>query len=483
MKKKVSYVFLFCIAFFIIVFSNTVVFGEEVYVESDFICDSLDDYIVVSDIIIDELDKIEKGNTLKIRFEYDVESIHKDCYDIYTIEELKVICKKDISEFNHNVIERVDGVLPITPSIGVGYSLSYKKATIVFYVTSCNSNSEEYLKTMNPLITEGKQQKNDYEKIHYLGNYFYKNGFKYAYDDNEEFGSSRVIENKNCMPDSVLERKKAICMGFANVASEYLTGIGIPNIKVRGYSVEDGGYHVWNMAYITINGNSDWYCVDYGCSIYREYNKRLIRTREQYNEYTWDSSLEKDILKLKYNNLEVKGLYNIFKDIRNHWAEKDIISAYENSFISGYLDKTFKPNDDISIIEFLQIAVAAYVPAENRVSVEYWWDGVYNYALNNGIITEDLFPISNIHKTITREQMAYILVNIDDIFNTKVLNYKETDLNIPDDDLISEEYKTQVYKAYSRGYIKGVNDEGVFNPSAFATRAQAVVILCRMKGL
>ena len=483
MKKKVSYVFLLCIAFCVIFLSNTMVYGEEVVVESDFIYDSIDDCIVITDIIIDEINKVEKRDTLKIIMSVDVDKLYPTLYETNTTEEVRVVLKKDMTDLTHNIIERLDGVLPITPSVNVGLSISYKTVRVFFYIRPYNVGSEDYLEKMNSLIENGKQQKNDYEKIHYLGNYFYKNGFVYAYDNSEEFGSSRVIENKNCMPDSVLERKKAICMGFANVASEYLTGLGIPNIKVRGYHIEDGGYHVWNMAYITINGKSDWYCIDYGCSIHREYNKRLIRTKEQYNEYTWDNILEEDILKLKYNNLEVKGLYNIFKDIRNHWAEKDIISAYENSFISGYLDKTFKPNDDISIIEFLQIAVAAYVPAENRVNVEYWWDGVYNYALNNGIITEDLFPISNIHKTITREQMAYILVNIDDIFNTKVLNNKEADLSIPDDDLISEEYKSQVYKAYSRGYIKGVNDEGVFNPSAFATRAQAVVILCRMKGL
>ena len=483
MRKKVSYVFLLCIVFCVVLFSNTVVYGEEVVVESNFIYDSIDDCIAITDIIIDEINRVEKSNTLKIIMSVDVDKLYPTLYETNTTEEVRVVLKKDMTDLTHNIIERLDGVLPITPSVNVGLSISYKTVRVFFYIRPYNGDSEGYLEKMNSLIENGKQQKNDYEKIHYLGNYFYKNGFEYAYDNNDEFRSSRVIENQNYMPDGVLSRKKAICMGFANVASEYLTGLGFKNVKVRGYSVEDGGYHVWNMVYMTINGVADWYCVDYGCSIYREYNKRLIRTREQYNEYTWDSILEEDILKLKYNNLEVKGLYNIFKDIKNHWAEKDILSAYENNFISGYMDKTFKPNNDISIIEFLQIAVAAYVPAENRVNVEYWWDGVYNYALDKGIINEELFSIDIIFDTITREQMAYILVNIDDLFNTKVLSNKEVNLNIPDDDLISEEYKPQVYKAYSRGYIKGVNNEGVFNPSAFATRAQAVVILCRMKGL
>ncbi len=484
MRKKFSYVFLLCIAFCLILLSNTVVYGEEVYVESEFICDSLDDYTVVADIIMEELKEIELGNTLRIKFEYDIESIHNDCYNLYSIEELKSICKTDISMFNHNVIERLDGVFSVTPAVGVGYSLSYKICNIYFYVTQYNLNSEEYLSEINSIIEVGKTLKNDYEKIHHLGNYFYRNGFEYAYDNNNAYKSSKSIENENAMPDGVLKHKKAICMGFANVASEYFDAIGLPNIKVRGYHVEDNGYHVWNMVYMTINGKTDWYCVDYGCSIYREYNKYLIKTKKEYsNEYRWDNKLEEDIIKLKYNNLEIKGLYNIFKDISGHWAEKEIMSAYNNKFVSGYTDKTFKPNNNISIAEFLQIAVAAYVPLEYRMNVEYWWDGVYNYALDNSVINEELFPIDTIFETITREQMAYIIVNLDNLFNTKVLSDKDIDLDIPDDENISEVYKNQVYQAYSRGYIKGVNEEGYFNPSAFATRAQAVVILCRMKGV
>ena len=482
MKRKISYVCLLCL---LLIFGwSSIVYGAEIYVENDFVCDSLDDYVVITDIIIEELTKIDKGNTLKIRFAYDVESIYPNGYSVYSIDELKVICKKDISNLNHNVIERLDGVLSVTPAVGVGCLISNSGCYIYFYVTEHDLSSEVYVNEKNSLINFGKTLKNDYEKIHYLGNYFYKNGFEYAYDNSNEYKSSKSIENPNCMPDSVLSRKKAICMGFANVAAEYLTGLNIPNIKVRGYSVEDGGYHVWNMVYLNINGITDWYCVDYGCSIHREYNKRLIKTKELYGaEYTWDVNLEKDILKLKYNNQEVKGLYNIFKDISGHWAENEILSAYENSFVNGYQDGTFRPNANISIAEFLQVAVASYVSEEQRPNVEYWWDGAYNFALLNGVITTDLFPVSSVSESITREQMAYILINLDNLFNTKVYANENISVSIPDDGDISESYKNQVYQAYQRGVMQGVNKEGVFCPSNLATRAQAVVILCRIKGL
>lgn len=44
-----------------------------------------------------------------------------------------------------------------------------------------------------------------------------------------------------------------------------------------------------------------------------------------------------------------------FKDIDSHWAEREIKSAYERGYISGYNDEVFKPDQNITRAEFVKI--------------------------------------------------------------------------------------------------------------------------------
>lgn len=244
----------------------------------------------------------------------------------YTIK-LKLSTNTDrrefISSLQSQIIERLDAVCTITPSV----KTSLYSDKVIFSVIKYVPTNNAYYNKLNTLVSEGSKLKTDVEKIYYLSNYFYNNGFKYAYDNEVEFGhikSSSTYQNLNAMPDSVLERKKAICMGFANVGSEYLTALGIPNVKIRGHHIEDGGYHVWNVAYFEFNGKADWYCVDYGYSIYRANSPKVIKTLEGYvkeDKYVWKDGLLEDAKGIKYN----KDL-----SLRNYsLVEKEEISLLE----------------------------------------------------------------------------------------------------------------------------------------------------------
>jgi hypothetical protein len=159
-----------------------------------------------------------------------------------------------ISSLQSQIIERLDAVCTITPSV----KTSLYSDKVIFSVIKYVPTNNAYYNKLNTLVSEGSKLKTDVEKIYYLSNYFYNNGFKYAYDNEVEFGhikSSSTYQNLNAMPDSVLERKKAICMGFANVGSEYLTALGIDEERlIKEDKSTDTIENIKNsFEYITIN--------------------------------------------------------------------------------------------------------------------------------------------------------------------------------------------------------------------------------------
>ena len=391
--------------------------------------------------------------------------------------------KEIVSNLQKDIIERLDGILTITPAVQTVITGDLVSMTIKPYYLENN----DYDVILDNLIKEAKTKKTDTEKIYVLANYMYQNNFKYAYDDNIEFpniGTSKIIENKNCMPDGVLLRKKGICEGYANLMTDFCTKLDIPCIKLRGYN-QEGGYHAWNMLFIENDNSFAWYCVQPLVSMHKLNNPRLIQVPNIYKEnekMSWDENLEKDIINIKYTDLDLEIIKNrnCFKDIDNSWAKYDIIKLYLKGMVSGYSDNTFRPNSNITIAEFLKIVLKPYMDDSNVLIENTWWESSYYYALDNGIITEELFPKESLFENITREEMAYIFVRIDEILNNSDKIEVPMDFSIIDESEISECFKESVYQCYLKGFMTGIDLECTFSPKSNATRAQVAVILNRM---
>ena len=254
--------------------------------------------------------------------------------------------KELVSKLQTKMIERLDGICTITPNFKTKI---YSDGKVVFEVERYVSNDYSYYLKLNNLVKKASQLSTDYEKVRLLGNYFYDNGFIYASDNDvefKEFKSSSVSNNLNSMPDSVLVRKKAICMGFANTASEYLTELGIPNFKLRGRNPENNGYHVWNVAYFEYNGKLDWYCIDYGVSIYKRDTNRLISTYKDYSKefkYIWEDGIIEDIISAKYgSNMTLRTYenlpiaFNYLNVVDKKCLEKKFdLDTFESSFMTS----------------------------------------------------------------------------------------------------------------------------------------------------
>lgn len=345
MKKGLCIYFCCFLVSLIVSFYSPLVFGI-VECDSDIVLTEETKVLDIVKGIMVELDKISETDTLRYTMKMNLGSgVDRSSF-----------CK----ELQTKLIERLDAVNNITPSVKTALSKDKITFEIVKYVPA----SSNYYDTMGKLVSEAKKLKSDVDKMYYLNNYFYDNGFTYAYDNAIEFEgikSSSTYKNLNAMPDSVLVRKKAICMGFANVAAEYLTELGIPNIKIRGHNIDDNGYHVWNVVYFEYNGKLDWYCVDFGYSIYRKNSPNLIKTFDEYvatDKYVWESTLLEDAKKGKYD--ENLLLIDYFK------AEENVVVS------KNYLEYSKK-------LSFLENVKAFYsLTAKDLFNISLYFTNIYD---------------------------------------------------------------------------------------------------------
>jgi hypothetical protein len=152
--------------------------------------------------------------------------------------------------------------------------------------------------------------------------------------------------------------------------------------------------------------------------------------------------------------------------------------------INGKTATEYKPNDNMTYAEAVKLAVCMNIlynggnPAEDiKNGTDVWFSTYMNYALDNGIIDEDLTPRAN--EKITRKEYVYIFSKAlpSEAFAEK--NNIPTG-SIPD---VKEEKFAQdkaIYMFYRAGILSGVDAKGTFNPSDNIKRSEVAAILIRM---
>lgn len=168
---------------------------------------------------------------------------------------------------------------------------------------------------------------------------------------------------------------------------------------------------------------------------------------------------------------------SLFSDIdKNHWAYISIDALAKNMILNGYLDGTFKPENNITRAEFAKIIVSATdtfdylsTSAFRDVSTDDWYYSYVSSAYKLGYITG--YPDGSFHPDdkISRADICTIV--------NRVLNASPTgNIKFTDDSKIPEYAKNAVYALASKKIINGFSD-GSFAPTAFATRAQTAKII------
>jgi hypothetical protein len=169
-----------------------------------------------------------------------------------------------------------------------------------------------------------------------------------------------------------------------------------------------------------------------------------------------------------------------FRDVKNHWAEKEINTAKALGIVSGFADNTFKPDNKITRAEFAAMiykgfSVRYYIDNTDKTfkDVRGKWHQDNVMALkNSGIIngySDDTFRPNNY---ITRGEMIAILSRLIVKEGINVQDSKEKYI-----DLTSNYWaKKEIDKLYSLGALDRIG-KNKLEPDKSATRADVVNVI------
>lgn len=169
-----------------------------------------------------------------------------------------------------------------------------------------------------------------------------------------------------------------------------------------------------------------------------------------------------------------------YDDIENHWAKEYIIELSDKKVITGTGNNKFDPQRYVTRAEFVTMIMrlkgikeVEYNQDFEDVLKSHWASGYIKAALDNGIIAKD--TTFNPDTEIKREEAAKILSLIS---NTS--EQEEVNTNISDREEISEWAIEYVDDCIKKGIFAG-DENGRFNSKSSLTRAEAAVVLWRLK--
>ena len=173
----------------------------------------------------------------------------------------------------------------------------------------------------------------------------------------------------------------------------------------------------------------------------------------------------------------------VLLDMSSHWSRDTVDSLVYREGIGGYPDGTFRPNNDISRAEFVKIIAASLnlstaSGTSFKDTAAHWAKDNIESAVKQGIIlpTEYENGYFNPNTPVTREEIAVMLSRTLGLDREEPSDYN---LFFTDVEEITLKWFNHIAKTAEKGIIRGYPD-GTFRPRAFATRAEASVMIVRM---
>ena len=108
-------------------------------------------------------------------------------------------------------------------------------------------------------------------------------------------------------------------------------------------------------------------------------------------------------------------------DIQNHWAEENINRMIVNGNVEGYPDNTFKPNNEITKLEFLKILFNSMNINLIKNGLNEWPDYYIDTAKEYGIT-------DNYYEKLTRYEAVEIISKLVDLKKVTASGNKFKDL-------------------------------------------------------
>ncbi|MDP4183237.1 MAG: S-layer homology domain-containing protein, partial [Bacillota bacterium] len=170
----------------------------------------------------------------------------------------------------------------------------------------------------------------------------------------------------------------------------------------------------------------------------------------------------------------------VFKDVTGHWAYEAILDLFQKGFVSGYTDKTFKPDKEITRAEVAAILIKAKginpgtvgkLEFKDSAKVPSWAAGYVKEAVNSGLMVGYPDHTIRANNKITR---AEAIVMIMKAFGNTPAAYKLE--GFKDSRSIPGWASGYISAAFGKGLIKGYNDN-TLKPGNSITRAELTWIV------
>lgn len=173
-----------------------------------------------------------------------------------------------------------------------------------------------------------------------------------------------------------------------------------------------------------------------------------------------------------------------FSDVpASQWYADYAVKAAQAGLMKGTGGDKFSPNGTLTVAEVVTLTARLYADRQGEsvpASDGAWYQGAYDYCIENGLFTTGEVPSYIMLNKATRFQMVDLLDRavpqeekqvIKVVFNGEVPDVQETD-----------PYGPVVYLWYRAGIVEGDNN-GSFHGNTNISRAETAAILCRLAGL
>lgn len=185
-----------------------------------------------------------------------------------------------------------------------------------------------------------------------------------------------------------------------------------------------------------------------------------------------------------------------FTDISTHWAKSYIERVASKGIVSGYNDGTFKPDNNVTVLEALVMIsrlydidddlkekiVEEYEPSLKKMTNTLYSEWSFEYLsviIELGVVSEngieDMFAKKTIFQQATREEIAVLLTKAM-MLGDEAQNLKVYTLPFADAAKISTSARPYVYVMYDKDILEGDSYKNI-NPSAKITRAEIATLL------
>lgn len=169
-------------------------------------------------------------------------------------------------------------------------------------------------------------------------------------------------------------------------------------------------------------------------------------------------------------------------DISNYWAGTTIQAWVDKGFVLGYPDGKFRPNNNISRAEFVTLINKAYGYSEKRgmtftdVRIGDWFYNALSVASAAGYISGYPDKTMKPNNPITREEAAAIIMKIEDLQANPIAanTFKDASTITWSKGAIGAVVKAKIMFGY---------EDGTFKAQSYISRGESVVSLDRASGI